>query len=62
MWELCAADWASPVPWGESGERSEPGEGFLPFDPRDIRILVYFLHLALSFGFVFGFVLSFVSK
>ena len=24
----------SPLPWGEGGESSEPGEGFLPTEPR----------------------------
>ena len=30
----------SPLPWGEGGESSEPGEGFLPTEPRDRGIRV----------------------
>jgi hypothetical protein len=28
----------SPLPWGEGGESSEPGEGFLPTEPRNFGI------------------------
>ena len=28
----------SPLPWGEGGESSEPGEGFLPTEPRNSGI------------------------
>jgi hypothetical protein len=31
----------SPLPWGEGGESSEPGEGFLPTEPRNVGIRVY---------------------
>jgi len=27
-----------PLPWGEGGESSEPGEGFLHIDPRNFGI------------------------
>ncbi len=30
----------SPLPWGEGGEGSEPGEGFLPTEPRNFGIRV----------------------
>jgi len=30
----------SPLPWGEGGESSEPGEGFLPTESRHFGILV----------------------
>jgi hypothetical protein len=30
----------SPLPWGEGGESSEPGEGFLPTEPRDFGIRI----------------------
>ena len=30
----------SPLPWGEGGESSEPGEGFLPTEPRNFGIRV----------------------
>jgi len=30
----------SPLPWGEGGEGSEPGEGFLPTEPRNCGIRV----------------------
>ena len=31
----------SPLPWGEGGESSEPGEGFLRMAPRNFGIRVY---------------------
>jgi len=31
----------SPLPWGEGGESSEPGEGSLPSDPRNFGIRDY---------------------
>ena len=30
----------SPLPWGEGGESSEPGEGFLPTEPRNFGFRV----------------------
>ena len=30
----------SPLPWGEGGESSEPGEGFLLTEPRNFGIRV----------------------
>jgi len=30
----------SPLPWGEGGESSEPGEGFLHTEPRNFGIRV----------------------
>jgi hypothetical protein len=30
----------SPLLWGEGGESSEPGEGFLPSEPRNFGIRV----------------------
>ena len=29
---------SSPLTWGEGGESSEPGEGFLPSEPRNFGI------------------------
>jgi hypothetical protein len=31
----------SPLPWGEGGESSEPGEGFLPTELRNFGIRDY---------------------
>ncbi|SPE26361.1 hypothetical protein SBA2_30026 [Acidobacteriia bacterium SbA2] len=31
---------SSPLPWGEGGESSEPGEGFLPTEPRNFGFRV----------------------
>jgi hypothetical protein len=31
----------SPLPWGEGGESSEPGEGFLPTEPRNFGFWVH---------------------
>jgi len=30
----------SPLPWGEGGESSEPGEGFILTEPRNLGIRV----------------------
>jgi hypothetical protein len=30
----------SPLPWGEGGESSEPGEGFLPIEPLNFGMRV----------------------
>jgi hypothetical protein len=34
---------SSPLPWGEGGESSEPGEGLLRTNPRNFGIQVYFV-------------------
>jgi hypothetical protein len=40
----------SPLPWGEGGESSEPGEGFLHPEPRNFGIRVQFVFRGGSLG------------
>jgi hypothetical protein len=42
---MLPANEASPLPWGEGGERSEPGKGSLPF--QEGKTLVQFTNSGL---------------